>query len=126
MVVVSAVGWVAGSVVLVAESAVAWVADSAVALAVELDCMSRQAQVVSVLVAGLVVASAADSVHTSRPLLAVLQLVVEWAADSVAAWAAVWVVDSAVALAVELGCMSCQIQVVSVLVAETAAGLVAA
>ena len=39
---------------------------------------------------------------------------------------AVLVADSAVALAVELGCMSRQAQVVSVLVAETAAGSVAA
>ena len=55
--------------------------------------------------------------------------VVEWAAVLVADWvagsAAVLVADSAVALAVELGCMSRQTQVVSVLVAETAAGLVA-
>ena len=92
---------------LVAESALAWVADSAVALAVELDCMSRRAQVVSVLVAGSVVASVADSVHTSRPLLAASQWVAEWAADSVAEWVAgsavelaagsvaEWVADSA-------------------------------
>ena len=73
-----------------------WVVDSAVALAVELGCMSRQTQVVSVLVAETAVALVADS-------------------------AAVLVADSAVALAVELDCMSRQAQVVSVLVAVSAA-----
>ncbi len=70
-------------------------------------------------------ASAFSIGSVSWPAFVFFALVVESFVSLVARSAAVWVVDSAVRCAVELDCMSRQAQVVSVLVAETAAGLVA-